>query len=467
MLTVAVLLLGGAYIYLRVRLNQVHRLAIAHITAAGADQPLNVLVVGSDTRALAPGQTAHFGSGSKVAGQRSDVTFILHIEPRSKQASILSIPRDLFVPIAGTSSSNRINSAYDTGPDQLVQTIQDDLGIPINHFVQMNFDGFQGLVNAVGGINMYFPFPARDKFSGLDITQAGCHHLNGDAALSVARSRDYEYLENGVWHYDGNGDLSRIRRQHIFIKVLMKKAISWGLGNPATANALVGQTVKDVQVDQNLGIGTILSLVNRFRTLGPNDLVTYTLPTIPVTRSGFGDVLLERQPQDSQVISQFLNPPQTNGAASSAPAPVPQVSPSGVTVQVLNGSGMAGQAHRAASEVAAAGFQVAGTGDNATTGHVASVVRYGPGQEAQATLLQSELEGSGSIQADSSLHGSDLVLVTGTSFTGIHASTTGTSAGGAHQASTSGAAAASSAAPAASGAAPGAPTTEPYDPRAC
>jgi len=460
LVTVAVLLLGGAYVYLRVRLDQVHRLAIAHITAAAAGAPTNVLVVGSDSRAtLGRGQSPQFGSANQVVGQRSDVTFILHIDPRSKQASILSLPRDLFVPIAGGRSSNRINSAYNAGPDQLVQTIQDDFAIPINHFVQMNFDGFQGLVNAVGGINMYFPFPSKDKFSGLNIPQAGCTHLNGNAALSVARSRDFEYLENGVWHFDGNGDLSRIRRQHVFIRVLMKKAISSGLGNPATANALVGQAVKDVQVDQNLDTGTILGLVNRFRTVGPNDLVTYTLPTIPVTRSGYGAVLVPRQPQDSQVISQFLNPPVPSSPGGSAPASVPQVSPRGVTVQVLNGSGMAGQAHRAASEVAAAGFQVAGTGDNATMGHVASVVRYGPGQEAQAKLLQSELGGSASIQADPNLHGSDLALVTGTAFTGVHSS------GSASTSSPGTSASGASAAPAPP--APAAPTVEPYDPRAC
>lgn len=460
-MTVAVLLLGGAYVYLRVRLDQVHRLAIAHITAAAAGAPMNVLVVGSDTRAaLSAGQTAQFGNAAQQTGQRSDVTFILHIDPRSKQASVLSIPRDLFVPIAGSRASNRINSAYNTGPDQLVQTIQDDFAIPINHFVQMNFDGFRGLVNAVGGINMYFPFPSKDKFSGLNITQAGCTHLNGDGALSVARSRDFEYLENGVWHYDGNGDLSRIRRQHVFIKVLMKKAISSGLGNPATANALVGQAVKDVQVDQDLGTGTILGLVNRFRTLGPNDLVTYTLPTIPVNKSGFGAVLLPQQPQDSQVVSQFLNPPiPSSGSGGSAPASVPQVSPSGVTVQVLNGSGMAGQALRAASEVAAAGFQVAGTGDSATAGHVASVVRYGPGQDAQAKLLQSEVGGSVSIQADPNLHGSNLALVTGTAFTGVHAS------GPASPPKSGSSASGTSAAPVP--AAPAPPTNEPWDPRAC
>ena len=85
---------------------------------------------------------------------------------------MLSIPRDLWGNIPGQ-GQNRINSAFDTGANLLVQTIQADLGIPVNHYVEVNFDTFRDISNAVGGVNFYFPTPAKDAYSLLNITQAG------------------------------------------------------------------------------------------------------------------------------------------------------------------------------------------------------------------------------------------------------------------------------------------------------
>ena len=82
-----------------------------------------------------------------------------------------------------------------------MQTIEADFGIPIEHVVQINFDGFRGAVDAIGGINLNFPYPARDAYTGLNIMQPGCQHLNGGYSLAVARSRHYEYYKDGYWQY--------------------------------------------------------------------------------------------------------------------------------------------------------------------------------------------------------------------------------------------------------------------------
>ena len=182
-----VLAAGLGYLYVKLRLGEINSVNIPGLTAATSGAT-NILVVGSDTRSnlTDPNARNAFGAGTNAtAGQRSDVTMVLHIDPKSKQASVLSIPRDLYVPIAGTNRSDRINSSFGNGPQQLIQTIQTDLGIPVHHFVSMNFDGFQGLVNAVGGIDVNFPDPAKDAFSGLNITKTGCQHLDGAAALSL------------------------------------------------------------------------------------------------------------------------------------------------------------------------------------------------------------------------------------------------------------------------------------------
>jgi LCP family protein required for cell wall assembly len=329
-LVVALVILasGLGYLYVKLRLGEINSINIPGLTPADSG-PTNILIVGSDSRSnlTDPNAKIQFGSGSAVAGQRSDVTLILHIDPGSKQASVLSIPRDLYVPIAGANRSDRINSSFGNGPQQLIQTIQADLGIPINHYVSMNFDGFQGLVNAVGGIDVNFPYPARDAFSGLNITRPGCQHLDGAAALSLARSRDYEYFVDGKGHFDGEGDLGRIRRQHTFIRILMAKAISAGIHNPITANSLISSAVHDVTIDDKLSTDDILGLVLRFRSLSPNDLVTYTLPTTPVTIQGAA-VLRLQQPGGQQTVDQFLGRAKP---APPSPAPAPGASPRSTT----------------------------------------------------------------------------------------------------------------------------------------
>jgi LCP family protein required for cell wall assembly len=445
-----VLATGLGYLYVKLRLGEISSVNIPGLTSGGSGID-NILIVGSDTRAnlTDPNAISAFGGSAAAGGQRSDVTMILHIDPNAKQASVLSIPRDLYVPIAGTNRSDRINSSFGNGPQQLIQTIQSDLGIPIQHYVSMNFDGFQGLVNAVGGIDVNFPDPAKDAFSGLNITKTGCQHLDGAAALSLARSRDYQYFADGSWHADGNGDLSRIRRQHTFIRILTAKAISAGIRNPITANSLISSAVHDVTIDNKLSTSDILGLVTRFRSLNANNLVTYTLPTTPAVVGG-ADVLRLQQPGGTQTVNQFLGKGQP--PAPSAPAAAP-VAPADVKVQVLNGSGTAGQAARASSQLRSAGFVIAGTGNDAGTRMATSEVLYAPGKQQAAQLLQGRVGGGASIQQDPALKGADVSLVTGASFAGI----TPTAAA---------AAPAPAAAPAAAPA-PAPPVLPPWDPRAC
>ena len=150
---------------------------------------------------------------------------------------------------------NRINSTYNSGPDQLVQTIEANFGIPIEHVVQINFVGFQGAVDAIGGINLDFPYPAKDIYTGLDITQAGCQHLNGGYSLAVARSRDYEYYKDGYWQYDGTSDYGRIQRQNAFLKALINQAET--KYNPLTLNAFIGSVVQGVTIDSTFTVSEL------------------------------------------------------------------------------------------------------------------------------------------------------------------------------------------------------------------
>jgi LCP family protein required for cell wall assembly len=141
----------------------------------------NFLLIGSDTRENADPNDPDFGGigdVNAVSGRRSDTIMILRHEEDGNGASIVSLPRDLWVNIAGRNSPNRINSAYSDGTDVLTATITQELGIPIHHVVDIDFTGFKDLVDAAGGTQVCFLYPTRDKNTGLD-QQPGCHMLDG------------------------------------------------------------------------------------------------------------------------------------------------------------------------------------------------------------------------------------------------------------------------------------------------
>src|SRR4029450_1378549 len=100
------------------------------------------------------------------AGQRGDVILLVHLVPATHRAWMLSIPRDLYVPEAGTGDRAKINSALARGPEQLVETIKAASGIPVSHYVLVDFDGFRAVVDAVGGLRLDFPSPVRDDDNG-------------------------------------------------------------------------------------------------------------------------------------------------------------------------------------------------------------------------------------------------------------------------------------------------------------
>jgi len=308
---------GGAYGYLRYRLGQIKTIQCAQCAAVADGAPYNVLIVGSDTRAGNTGAAAQaFGSASQVGGQRSDTIKILHIDPAAGTARLLSIPRDTYVALSGMpagtglATDNKINSAFNNGPGPLIQTIGDTFGIPISHFVIIDFSGVINLVNSVGGINLNFAYPVRDNDngnnnSGLSIPKAGCQTLNGTMALALARSRYYQYeLRPGYWVYDPSSDLGRIQRQNTVIESVINKAK--GSYNPLTINSFMGSLVNDITVDTGMSSGTMIALAEKYHAFSGSSLQTFTVPTASGYNSVAGDVETVQEPAAQQVISQFL-----------------------------------------------------------------------------------------------------------------------------------------------------------------
>lgn len=284
---VSVFLTGVAYVYVQYRVGQIERVRVPGLAEDEAGQVMNVLLVGSDSRDRLEGAAAAQAGKDEVSGERSDTIMVLHVDPRQRQAAILSIPRDLYVPIAGTDLSDKINASFALGgAPQLIATIQQSLGITVNHYVQVDFVGFRDIVDTVGGVDIYTPTPARDFTSGLDIPRGGCARLDGTQGLAFVRSRNYEVLIDGRWETDPRGDLGRIKRQQEFIRRMMKKALSSGLTNPVQLNRLIGIGVRDVKIDAALSTKDITTLARRFSNLDPDTVALLTLPTAPADVGG-------------------------------------------------------------------------------------------------------------------------------------------------------------------------------------
>ena len=333
--------IGGTYGYLWYRFNQLSKVHIADEVAAQNGQPFTVLVIGSDTRVgeSSAGVQA-FGSSQQVTGQRSDVVQLWRVTPSTKSIQVMSIPRDTVVSMLPPDNSqygtyNRINSSYNTGANQLVKTITANFGIPINHVVEVDFEGFQSSVNALGGIYMNFPYPAKDAYSGLNITTPGCQLLNGSQALAVARSRHYQYYANGYWHYDGTSDFGRIQRQDVFLKSMISAAKS--KIDPTTINAFIGSLHEGITIDDKWGFNETIGLALTYHSFDPSQLAGQTMPTVASNAfGGLGDVLTVTQPATQQMLvnifgSSLQTPTNPAPDANGVSHPPPTITPTTVT----------------------------------------------------------------------------------------------------------------------------------------
>ena len=270
----------------------------------------NYLLVGSDSREnVDPNYESCevIGNTADVVGKRSDTIMILRRE-QGGGAALLSIPRDLWVPIAGRGESSRINSAYNDGPDVLAETITDALGIPIQHYVEIDFVGFQRLVDAIGGVEICTMVPAQDDSSGLRL-DPGCTTLDGSQALAFARSRHYEEFSDGEWHEDPTGDIGRMQRQQQFIRQATKKILDEVESDPFSLNRLLDAATDSLVIDDSLDP---LQAAGALRDAARIGLDTYTLPVEGMEIDGKS--VVDLTPEAEPILDYF------RGVTSSPPS---------------------------------------------------------------------------------------------------------------------------------------------------
>jgi LCP family protein required for cell wall assembly len=282
----------------------------------------NILLVGIDDGTnLEADDPVNRGRGASL---NTDTVMILRIEPQTQKAALLSLPRDLYVDLAG-GGKGRINTALALGgPQRLIETIKQDFGIPINHYAMVDFHGFESLVAAVDGVPVYFNHPSRDEATGLFQYDPGCVNLDPEQALAYARSRHFEIRKEGTtrWVEDPSSDIGRITRQQEFIKAALRKAVAKGVRNPFVLKDLIGVAQENVTLDTELSIQDLVDLGLQFKDFDPDDLVTYA-PSTRGTMVGAMSVLLLNDAASQPTFDVFRGIAPIPGGESIPPLDLP------------------------------------------------------------------------------------------------------------------------------------------------
>lgn len=405
-LAVVTLVLGvAAGLYLLFKYMSIDRVGNVEVDAVEAGEARNYLVVGSDVR-----------TDGSVGGRRSDTVMVVRIDPQSNRAAVLSIPRDLIVPIAGTGETGRINSAYSRSRATLMDTIREGFGIELHHYVEIDFESFEGLVDSAGGVPLWFSSPVKDEQSGLFVPETGCVVLDGKQALAFVRSRELQYLTpSGGWSKpDPTADLGRMERQQVFMRRVLVEAKEQVTSNPARIPQLVDRAVNAVSIDEAMSIGNLIDLANRLKDFDPNNLGTYSLP---VVETGDGATVTIDEEKAQPVLDYFRG------------QDLEEVTPEMVTVQVLNGSNVPSQAAEASKALQRLGFTVSQP-DTSPEQHESTVVYHRPGDErfARRVLRHVGVEAgqeAGGVadtmpRDDLGLGPGEVVVVTGRDFTTVY-----------------------------------------------
>lgn len=271
----------------------------------------NYLLVGSDSREGADPTDpdyANVGSANSQPGKRSDTLMVLRYDSVSGGIALMSVPRDLWVRIGNGERFERINSAYKLGPDVVVRTVQRALNIPIHHYMEVDFQGFKAIVDAVRGVEICVDRASRDKSTGFYIGRRACKVVNGTQALAYARSRHFEqkYKDEG-WKMDATADIGRTARQRAFVTALLKSTARYVAAHPLDAANVMRNATSAFSVDGGL---QLIDLARKLRPAADGGAVSWALP---VTNDMIGGRSVVRLTNDAAPLLAYF--------AGTGPAP--------------------------------------------------------------------------------------------------------------------------------------------------
>jgi LCP family protein required for cell wall assembly len=411
--------------------NSIHQIKI---TGLGKRPPkytnaLNILLIGSDTR---KGANKQFGRSLVDGGQRSDTIILLHVSPGRKGAVVISFPRDTVVPtlacpangtgtpgqVADPTALERINATFaNGGPSCLYKTVEQITRVRLTHFVQLDFVGFEHVVNDIGGVDICLPFAVSNPQSGLHLS-AGKHHVKGKEALAFWRIR--ENIGQG-------SDLQRIQRDQYLMASLVQGVEKKGILGSVTQ---VFSVVKDVAsaMTTDMDLNSMVSILGSVRNLNTKDIQFVQVPTVAYPGDPQAEVEFA-QPGAQDLFSAIAHDKTLPPTKKTTTPVLVAAAPSDVNVQVLNGSGSNGIAATTGAALASRGFHVLGTGDASAFNYTSSVIEYASSAEKpQVQTLRNQLDNV-IVKKDPNLEAGTVELILGSDYSGTLATPGGTSPG--------------------------------------
>lgn len=387
-------------------------LTTAPIRPGGA----NYLLVGSDTRDFVSTELEReaFGDEGDTGGKRSDTIMVVHLEPEAERTFVVSFPRDLWVNIPGHGYA-KINAAYDYGPQTVIDTLKTNFDVDINHYIELNFKTFVELVDSLGTVPVYVPYPARDGYTYLDLPNPGCVNLDGEKSLQWVRSRSLEYQDVGTgrWVYaDLVPDIGRIARQQEFIRRLAGLAVQQSLANPFTANLVADKVVDGIKADDAFDKESVFALIDAFRTLNPDDQSALQFVTLPWKDGGTkgGQLVLVADMAAAGPVIERLR------TFDNTPKPAP--APAEIRVRVVNATGRENLAVAVTNELKDLGFATVEPVENSTERIPGIDVRASAEQAAKGKLLLRYIEPTAQLTMVPASD-VDVTIVLGKAFLGI------------------------------------------------
>ncbi|MFF1908854.1 LCP family protein [Kitasatospora sp. NPDC058218] len=400
------------------------------VADANGNKPVNILLIGSDSRA---GKNSDLGGGNE-GGARSDTTILLHVYADHKHAVGISIPRDALVTIPACKLPNgkwtkespgqMFNSAFSVGnsesgnPACTQNTVEKLTGIRVDHTIEVNFEGFAAMTEAVDGVDVCLPNDIYEGHLNPNLGKKGKVVLpKGKQKLSGQKALDYVRLRHGI---GDESDVGRMKRQQAFLASLMTKVKGEGL-NPTTLLPLADAATKSMTVDpgldsakklmdfalsmKNIDLHDVKFLTTPWRYNGPRiDLVH------PAVDNLWKTLQADRTIDGEDATGKQEDAPQTPTAApeTTPAAPSPAAVDGPVKVAVYNGTTATGLAAKAAETLKAAKVTVTGVTTAKNTTKATTTVEYGAGQKANAEKVAALFPGA--VLTPTSAAGISLVL---------------------------------------------------------
>jgi LCP family protein required for cell wall assembly len=417
----------GLYFTVRAKLDSIHHIQIAdtHHRPPSYNNALNLLLLGSDSRS--GHNRAIGGSGGCKC---SDTIMVAHISPGRHLVTVMSIPRDTMVPLykcdpvqgtpgqaADPAAVERINATLEAGGPECVRTtVEQQTGIRISNVIQLDFTGFQRVINDVGGVNICVPvaihdpvktLPSGDEVgSGLNLS-AGEHHITGRVALKFWRAR--YALADGT-------DLARIERDQYLMAQLVKGVLHSGLlTSPTKLYSVISDIAGAMSTDATPS--DLVKIATSLRGISTRDVQFVTTPTSPYQPDPNELVFAPHAHVLFKAIAQDRKLPKRAGHRGKGKGALLTTSPSKVRVSVLNGTTIAELAAKVAAGLAGRGFTIVGQPSNATAStYVQSVIEYGSAAEQPAVDTLREQFPHATVKLVAGLKPGDLQLILGTSF---------------------------------------------------